>query len=63
MCTSSQPSLVENVIKSKCKVDDVPPIKLPNDAQKPLTVDPFSTKNLQLASEQYINIFSRYQVY
>lgn len=62
-CPSSQSSLVNKVLKSKCKVDAVPPTKTPNDSQKLFTVEPCLTKNLQLETEQYINIFNRYQVY
>lgn len=48
-----------NVVKSKCKINTVSP-KLPISPQK-LTV--LKATNPQLPSEQYINIFNRYQVF
>lgn len=46
-------------IKSNCKVDIIQP-KL---QQKLSSVDSGLTTTSQLASEQYINIFNRYQVF
>lgn len=49
-------------IKSNCKVDIIQP-KLLNNSQKLSPVDSGLTTTSQLASEQYINIFNRYQVF
>lgn len=57
---SSQPLQIENCIKSKCKIDNVH--NKPN-TQRLSTVDSSNTINPQLPSEQYINIFNRYQVF
>lgn len=57
---SFQPLQLENCIKSKCKIDKV---HKPNDNQKLSTVDSSNIINPQLPSEQYINIFNRYQVF
>jgi len=54
----SQPLQKENVVKSDCIVKS----KLPDNLQQLSAGNPHNVTNLQLASEQYINIFNRYQV-
>jgi len=57
--TISQPLQTEKeVVKRDCKVKS----KLPHNIQKLSTGNPANMPDLQLASEQYISIFNRYQV-
>lgn len=58
---SPQPSQMENCIKSKCKVNNVH-LK-PSNTKILSAVESSKIINPQLASEQYINIFNRYQVF
>ncbi|XP_022177506.1 uncharacterized protein LOC111038632 [Myzus persicae] len=55
--TVSQSLQTEKVVKSECKVKS----KLLHNIQKLSTGNPANMTNLQLASEQYISIFNRYQ--
>lgn len=57
--TVSQSLQTEKVVKSECKVKS----KLLHNIQKLSTGNPANMTNLQLASEQYISIFNRYQVF
>lgn len=57
---SPQPLQIENCIKSKCKIDNHH--HKPSYTEKKSTIDSSIIMNPQLASEQYINIFNRYQV-
>ncbi|XP_060854201.1 uncharacterized protein LOC132932032 [Rhopalosiphum padi] len=55
--TVSQSFQSENIVESDCKVKS----KLPNNLQKLSAGNPANVINYQLASEQYISIFNRYQ--
>jgi hypothetical protein len=56
--TVAQSFQSENIVESDCKVKS----KLPNNLQKLSAGNPPNVINYQLASEQYISIFNRYQV-
>lgn len=57
--TVSQPLETDEVVNSDCKVKS----KLSYNVHTLSTDNPTIVTNFQLASEQYINIFNRYQVF